>query len=82
MYLPVSAFPDLAENIAESYDPEFCEDPVNEEYDCQIGDDEIVVQDDVWVQVMRHRSSFSRGDNSWKDFHELNQIVIYIEGAD
>lgn len=31
---------------------------------------------------MRHKSSFFRGDNSWKDFHELNQKVIYIEEAD
>ena len=82
MYLPVSVFPDSAENIAESYDPEFCEDPVNEEYDCQIGDDKIVLDNNVQVQIMRHNSSFFRGDNSWKDFHKLNQIVIYIEGAD
>jgi hypothetical protein len=47
MYLPVSAFPDPPKNIAESYDPEFCEDPVNEEYDCQISDDEIVSQDNT-----------------------------------
>jgi hypothetical protein len=23
-----------------------------------------------------------RGDNSWKDSHELDQIVIYLEEAD
>jgi hypothetical protein len=73
MYLPVSAFPDLAENIAESRDPEFCKNPVNEEDDRQIGDDKIVLHDDIQVQVIRHNSSFLRGDNSWKDFYKLNQ---------
>ena len=69
MYLPVPAFPDLAENIAESRDPEFCKNPVYEEDDRQIGDDKIVLGNDVQVQIMRHNSSFLRGDNSWKDFH-------------
>jgi hypothetical protein len=55
---------------------------VNEEHDRQIGDDEIVSQDNTQVQVMGHKSSFLRGDNAWKDSHELNQKVIYIEGAD
>ena len=47
MYLPIPAFPDSAKNIAESRDPEFCKNPVNEEDDRQIGDDEIVSQDDA-----------------------------------
>lgn len=73
MYLPIPAFPDLAENIAESRDPEFCKNPVNEEDDRQIGDDKIVLDNNVQVQIMRHISSFLRGDNSWKDFYKLNQ---------
>jgi hypothetical protein len=64
MNLPVPAFPNLAENIAESRDPEFCENPVNEEDDRQIGDDKIVSQDDAQAQTVRHKSSFLRGDNS------------------
>ena len=76
MNLPVPAFPNLAENIAESRDPEFCENPVNEEYDRKVSNDEIVAQDDVQVQVMGHKPSFFRGDNSWNDFHKLTQIVI------
>jgi hypothetical protein len=76
MNLSVSAFPDPPKNIDESRDPDLCEDPVNEEHDRQIGDDEIVPQDDAEVQIMRHKSSFFRGSNSWKDFHELNQEVI------
>ena len=73
MYLPIPAFPDLAENIAESRDSEFCENPVNEEHDCKVGNDEIVSKNYVQVQIMRHNSSFLRGDNSWKDFYKINQ---------
>jgi hypothetical protein len=73
MNLPVSAFPNSAENIVESCDPDFCKNPVDEEHDRQVGDDEIKSKDDIWVQVMRHKSSFFRGDNLWKDFHKLNQ---------
>ena len=58
MNQPVSAFPEPPKNIVESCDPEFCEDPVNEKYDRQIGDDEIVSQNDAKVQVMRHKSSY------------------------
>jgi hypothetical protein len=64
MYLPVPAFPDLAENIAESHDSELCDNPVNEEDDCQIGDDEIVSKNYVQVQIMQHKSSFLRFDDS------------------
>ena len=82
MYLPIPAFPDLAENIAESFKPKVGENPMNEEHDRKVGNDEIVLDNNVQVQIMRHNSSFLRGDNSWKDFHESNQEVIYIEGAD
>ena len=58
MYLPIPAFPDLAENIAESRDPEFCKNPVNEEHNSQIGDYKIVLDNNVQVQIMRHKSSF------------------------
>jgi hypothetical protein len=40
------------------------------------------LHDDIQIQVIRHISSFLRGDNSWKDSHELDQIVIYLEEAD
>jgi hypothetical protein len=70
MNLSVSTFPDPLKNIAESHDPDLCENPLNEEHDRQVGDDEIVSQNDAKVQVMRHKTSFFRGDNSWKDFHE------------
>ena len=60
MYLPVSVFPDSAENIAESRDPEFCKNPVNEEDKRQIGDDKSVLKNYVQVQIMRHKSSFLR----------------------
>ena len=60
MYLPIPAFPDLAENIAESRDPEFCKNPVNEEDKRQIGDDKIVLGNNFQVQIMRHNSSFLR----------------------
>ena len=64
MYLPVSAFPDSAESIVESSDPDLCENPVNEEHDRQIGDDEIVSKNYVQVQIMQHKSSFLRFDDS------------------
>jgi hypothetical protein len=60
MYLPIPAFPDLAENIAESRDPELCENPVNEEDERQIGNDKIVSKNYVQVQIMQHNSSFLR----------------------
>ena len=60
MYLPVSAFPNLAENIAESRDPDLCENPVNEDHERQIGDDKIVLDNNIQVQIMRHKSSFLR----------------------
>jgi hypothetical protein len=40
------------------------------------------LDNNVQVQIVRHISSFLRGDNSWKDSHELDQIVIYLEEAD
>ena len=61
MNLPVSGFPDPPENNAEFRDPDLCENPVNEEYDRKVSNDEIVAQDDVQVQIMRHRSSFFGG---------------------
>ena len=82
MYLPVSALPGPPKNMPESADSDFGKNPVNEEHDCQVSNDEIVSQKDAQVQIMRHNSSFLRGDNSWKDIHELNHEVIYIEGAD
>jgi hypothetical protein len=42
MYLPIPAFPDSAENMAESPEPKFRKNPVNEEHDGQVGNDEIV----------------------------------------
>jgi hypothetical protein len=75
-------FVSRSENIAESRDSEFCEDPVNEEQDRQVGNNEVVSQDDIQIQIIRHISSFLRGDNSWKDSHELDQIVMYLEEAD
>ena len=71
-----------SENIAESREPEFCKNPVKEEDKRQVSDDEIVLDNNVQVQIVRHISSFLRGDNSWKDSHELDQIVIYLEEAD
>ena len=82
MYLPVSIFPDPPKYLVDPVDPDLCHNPVNEDHDRKVSNDEIVAQDDVQVQTMRHKSSFFRGDNSWNDFHKLTQIVIYIEGAD
>jgi len=79
MNLNVSSFPDPPEDIIDSLELSYREEPINEEHDGQVGDDEIVVQYNAQVKAMRHKSSFFRGDYSWKDFHELNQIVIYIE---
>ena len=61
MNLPVSAFPDSAKNIAESRNPEFCKNPVDEEHNCQVSNDEIVLDNNVQVQIIRHNSSFLRG---------------------
>ena len=58
MNLPIPAFPDPAENNAESHDPEFCKNPVNEEHDRQVSNDEIVSKNYVHVQIMQHKSSF------------------------
>ena len=58
MYLPIPAFPDSLENNDESHDPEFCKNPVNKEDDRQVGDDKIVLDNNVQVQIMRHNSSF------------------------
>ena len=46
------------EDIGESRDPELCEYPFNKEDDRQVGDNEIVSQDNARIQVMSHRSSF------------------------
>ena len=56
--LSVPAFPDPPENVLESRDPDLCENPVNEEHDRKASNNEIVAQDDVQVQTMRHKSSF------------------------
>jgi len=74
-------FPDPPEDQIESVELKYRADPINEEHDGQVGDDEIVSQDDAQVQVMWHKSSFFRGGNLWKNFLELNKIVIYLEGA-
>lgn len=58
MNQPVSVFPDPPEDIIESLEVKYREDPVYEEYDGQVGNDEIVSQDNAQVQVMRHKSSF------------------------
>jgi hypothetical protein len=47
--------------MAESPEPKFHKNPVNEEDDGQAGNDEIILRDDAKVQVMRHISSFLRG---------------------
>ena len=73
MNQPVSVFPDPPEDQIESVELKYRADPINEEHDSQVGDDEIISKDDLWIQVMRHKFSFFRGDNLWKDFHELNQ---------
>jgi hypothetical protein len=82
MNLNVSSFPDPPEDIIESLELSYREEPINEEHEGQVGDDEIVVQYNAQVQAIWHKFSFFRGDNLWKDFHEINQIVIYLEGAD
>ncbi len=58
MNLPISAFPNPTENIGQSCDLDFYENPVNEEHDCKIGDDEIVLKDNAQVQIMGHKFSF------------------------
>ena len=47
--------------MAEPVDPKFRKNPVNEEHDSQVGNDEIISRDDAKIQVMRHISSFLRG---------------------
>ena len=63
MNLNVSSFPDPPEDIIESVELKYREDLINEEHDSQVGDDEIILKDDLWVQVMWHKSSFLRGNN-------------------
>ena len=63
MNQPVSVFPDPPEDIIESLEVKYREDPVYEEYDGQVGDEEIVAQYNAQVQVMRHKFSFFRGGN-------------------
>jgi hypothetical protein len=58
MNQPVSAFPDMQEDIIDSPELENRADPVNEKHDRQVGGDEIVSQDDTRVQVIGHKSSF------------------------
>ncbi len=60
MNLSVSAFPYAAENIRQSRDLDLCENPVNEEHGCKVGDNEIVLKDNAQVQVMGHKFSFFR----------------------
>jgi len=55
---PVPVFPDPPEDIVESFWLKDRADPVNEEHGGQIGDDEIVAQDNAQVQVTWHKSSF------------------------
>ena len=73
MNLNVSSFPDPPEDIIESLELSYREEPINEEHDRQLDDDEIVAQYNAQVKAMRHKFSFFRGDNLWKDFHKLNQ---------
>lgn len=73
MNQPVSVFPDPPEDQIESVELKYRADPINEEHDGQVGDDEIVVQYNAQVKAMRHKFSFFRGDNLWKNFHKLNQ---------
>jgi len=61
MYLSISAFPDLPKTIADFRDPKHCENPVNEEYNHHVGDNEIPAKDEAQVQVMRHISPLLRG---------------------
>jgi hypothetical protein len=70
MNQPVSVFPDPPEDIIESLEVKYREDPVYEEYDGQVGNDEVIPKYDIQVQVMGHKSSFWGLDNSWKYFHE------------
>ena len=58
MNQPISVFPDSPKYLVDPVDPDLCENPVNEEHDRKVSNDEIVAQDDVQVQVMRHKSSF------------------------
>ena len=58
MNQPVSAFPDSPEDIVESLELKYRADPVNEEHDRQVGNDEIITQDNVEIQVMGHNFSF------------------------
>ena len=54
----VPAIPDPPEDIIDSPELKYREDPLNEKHDRQTGDDEIVSEDDTKVQVMGHKSSF------------------------
>jgi hypothetical protein len=63
MNLPVSVLPDLAENMADSPNPKFRKNPINEDHGRQVGNDEIVLNDYAQVQRMRHICSFLRLDN-------------------
>jgi hypothetical protein len=66
MNLPVSAFPDPPKSMMESFEPKGGQNPLDEEYGRQVGNDEIVSQDNARIQVVGHKSSFWGVDNSWK----------------
>ena len=68
---PVPAFPDPPESMTESFEPKVGQNPLDEEYDRQVGNDEIVSQDNARIQVVGHKSLLFGGfDNSWKYFHK------------
>jgi hypothetical protein len=61
MNLPVSVSPGMPENIGKSRDLGLRENPVNEEHDRQVGGNELVLEDNAQVQVIRHNFSFFWG---------------------
>jgi hypothetical protein len=64
MNLSVSSLANLVENMAESPDPKFRKNPVNEEHDGQVCKDEVIMQTDIQLQILQHGCSFLRFDNS------------------
>lgn len=60
----VSAFPDPPEDIFKSPEMKDRADPASREHDREEAHDEIEAKDDAKVQVMRHKFSFFRNDNS------------------
>ncbi len=61
MNQPISVFPYPLKYLVDPADPELCENPVSKEHHGQVSNGEIVAQDDVQVQIMRHTSSFFGG---------------------